>query len=470
MKAVLCARSRSYRGAPRPVFYVLLALVSIGASTATAQPGPALVQRLDSIAGAGVLENRAVGIVAAVVKGKDTLLLKAYGKADVEGGVPMTVDTIIPLGSDTKQFTAAAILQLRDQGKLGLDDEITKWLPDFQTRGNRVTLRRLLDHTSGIANLTEMPELRAMKLLRNPTATRDDVYKVINRYPFQFPTGTMEIYSNSNFWLLGLIIEKASGMTYEDYIEKRIFEPLGMTRSMYCNNSEKVARRASGYGMRSGTPILVPPIVHTGTYAAGALCSTAEDVITWLQALHGGRVLTPKSYVEMITPSKLNDGTSLRYSMGLIVGEDSRGLRYIGHGGGGFGFSSVTRWYTNAKLAVVVLTNSEPDEITAVTERLAAAVLPAPRPAGPFTGDASLLVGSYKGPGRGKDMVIEVTKTPQGIAFSFDGVAAGPLPWVETWTFRRNSSLLTFRRSTNSGPATELRFDTGGDHFILKRQ
>ncbi len=429
-----------------------------------------LIQRLDSIAGAGVRENRAVGITAAVVKGKDTLLLKAYGKSDVEGNVPMTVDTVVPLGSDTKQFTAAAILQLRDQGKLTLDDDITKWLPDFETRGNKVTLRHLLGHTSGIAELGSMQELRAMQLMRNPTATRDDVYKVINRYPFMFPTGTSEIYSNTNFWLLGLVIEKASGMTYEDYIERKIFEPLGMTRSMYCNNSEKVARRASGYGMRSGTPILVPPIVHTGTYAAGAICSTAEDVITWLKALHGGKVLTPTSYGEMIKPATLNDGTRLRYSMGLVVAEDGNGLRFIGHGGGGFGFSSVTRWYPEAQLAVVVLTNSEPDEMTAVTERLAAAVLPAPRPAGRFTGDASLLVGSYKGPGPGKDMVIEVTQTPQGIAFSVNGAPAGPLPWVDGWTFRRNSSLLTFRPSASGGPAPELRFDTGGDHFILKRQ
>ena len=280
----------------------------------------------------------------------------------------------------------------------------------------------------------------------------------------------MEIYSNTNFWLLGLVIEKASGMTYEEYVEKKIFAPLGMTRSMYCNNSEKVARRASGYGMRSGTPILVPPIVHTGTYAAGALCSTAKDMITWLQALHGGKVLTPKSYVEMTAPSKLNDGTPLRYSMGLVIGEDGNGLRFIGHGGGGFGFSSVTRWYPEAKLAVVVLTNSEPDEITAVTERLAAAVLPAPRPASPFTGDASLLVGKYKGLGHAGDMVGEVTQTPQGIAFSANGAPAAALPWVEGWTFRQNSSLLTFRRSANSGPATELRYDTSGDHFILKRQ
>jgi len=171
----------------------------------------------------------------------------------------------------------------------------------------------------------------------------------------------------------------------------------------------------------------------------------------------------------MITPASLNDGTPTRYSMGLSVGEDSRGLRYIGHNGGGFGFSSEARWYPDGKLAVVVLTNSEPDSITATTGDLAAAVLPVPPPAGPFTGDASLLVGTYKGPGRGKEMVIEVTQAPQGIAFTFDGAAVGPLPWVERWTFRRNDSVLIFRRTGNSGPATELRFDTAGGHFILKR-
>ena len=319
--------------------------------------------------------TRSVGIVAAVVGGKDTLLVKfyrAYGKADVEGDVPMTVDTIVPIGSVTKQFTAAAILQLRDQGKLSLDDEITKWLPDFDTRGNKVTLRHLLGHTSGVTDLVEMPELRAMQLMRNPAVTRDDVYKVVSHYAFMFPTGTMQLYSNSNFWLLGLVIEKASGMTYEEYVEKRLFEPLGMTRSMYCNNSENVPRRAYGYGMRPGFPGRIAPVIHTATYAAGAICSTAEDMITWLQALHGGKVLTPKSYVELITPSTLNDGTTLRYSMGLFVGEDSRGLRQIGHDGGGFGFGAVANWYPDAQLAVVVLTNSEPTNIRVVSDDLAA--------------------------------------------------------------------------------------------------
>jgi CubicO group peptidase (beta-lactamase class C family) len=458
------------KAAIHPVVYGLFALVLVGASIATAQPDAALAQRLDAIAGAGVRENRAVGITAAAVRGNETLLLKAYGKSDVEGDAPMTVDTIIQIGSTTKQFTAAALLQLRDQGRLSLDDEITRWLPDFETHGNRVTLRHLLGHTSGVGELGEMPALREMRLMRNPAATLEDVYQVVNRHPFQFPAGTMEIYSNTNFWLLGLIIEKASGMRYGDYIEKKIFEPLGMTRSMHCDRAKNIPRRAYGYGMRAGFARRAADIVHTGTYAAGAICSTAEDMITWLKALHGGKALSPKSYAEMITPSKLNDGTPLRYSMGLMVGQDSRGLNYIGHDGGGFGFSSVANWYPDARLAVVVLTNSEPDTIAAVAADLAAAVLPAPRPAGPFTGDASLLTGKYKGPGRGADMVIDVTRTPEGLGFSLAGGAAAPLSWVEAWTFRRANSLLIFRRTDKSGPATELRFDTGGDHFILKRQ
>jgi hypothetical protein len=222
--------------------------------------------------------------------------------------------------------------------------------------------------------------------------------------------------------------------------------------------------------MRNGMTRRAPDIVHTGTYATGALCSTVEDMVTWLRALHGGKVLSPRSYVEMITPAKLDDGTTLRYGMGETIAEDSHGLRYIGHNGGGFGFSSEARWYPDEQLAVVVLTNSEPDEITVIAEGLAAAVLPAPRAAGPFAGDATLLVGKYKGLAQGGDMVIDVTPTTEGIAVSVNGASATPSPWVDGWRFRYRDVLLTFRRTGNTGPATELRFDTGGDHFILKRE
>ena len=440
----------------------------VGSTAASAQGSAALTQRLDSIAGAEVRANRSVGIVAAAFKGKEKLLLEAYGKADVESNAPMTVATMIPIGSVAKQFTAVAVLQLRDAGELSLDDDVTKWLPELNTGGNRLTLRHLLAHTAGIVELGEMQELRAAQMMRNPSLTRDSVYKVISRYAPEFPAGTIQSYSNTGYWLLGRIIEKASGVTYEEYIEKRIFVPLGMSGSMYCG-SKTVTNRATPYGIRDGVSMRQPEIVHTATYAAGAICSTAGDMITWLQALHGGKVLSAKSYAELIAPAKLNDGTVLRYGMGTVIAEDSHGLRFIGHNGGGFGFSSEARWYPDAQLAVVILTNSEPDAITVATEGIAAAVLPPSRTERQFTSDASPLLGKYKGPAHGGDMVIIVTQSPQGVAFSINGQPAETLPWTQGWTFRKRDVLLSFRVGTTLGRAAELRFDTGGDHYILKR-
>jgi CubicO group peptidase (beta-lactamase class C family) len=447
-----------------------LAFLSIGAADAVAQSDAALRQRLDSIASADVAAKRAVGLVIGVVKGKDQLLLEAYGSADAEGNVAMTANTVIPIASVTKQFTAAAILQLRDAGKLSLDDPMTKWLPEFEARGNGITLRHLLGHAAGITEMGQMQELRAVRLIMNPDVTRDSVYQVISRYAPQFPAGTMQVYSNTGYWLLGRVVEKASGMTYEEYVAKRIFEPLGMTRSMYCDNSKSIPDRAYGHGLQNGVTGRAPSIVYTAVYAAGAICSTAGDMITWLQSLHGGKVLSPTSYAEMIAPYRLADGTPTRYGMGLIVWNDSRGLRQIGHGGGGFGFSSQAWWHPDTQLAVVILTNSEPDNTTAIAEALTAAVLPAGRAAPTFTGDASPLIGTYSGRRGSSEMVIAVTATPQGLAASIDGAAPIPLTWIEGRTFRTQAPQLTFRRDGNSGPASELRFDTGGDHIILKRQ
>jgi hypothetical protein len=244
-----------------------------------------------------------------------------------------------------------------------------------------------------------------------------------------------------------------------------------MSRSMYCENSKQVPNRALGYGIRGGRSGRVPEIAYNGPFAAGAICSTAEDLITWLQALHGGMVLSPKSYAELIAPAKLTDGTALRYGMGTAIAEDANGLRYVGHSGGGFGYSSETRWYPDAKLAVVVLTNSEPDAITMTADGIAATVLPSPlRATVPFTGDPSPLFGSYKGPAHGRDMVVVVvTQAPEGVMFSTNGQPAETLPWVEGWTFRKRDVLMSFRSGATPDRADELRYDTGGDHLILKR-
>ena len=453
----------------RPLLAAAVLAGSVTAAAAQTTDRAALVRQLDSIAGSGILENRAVGLVAAVVRGSDTLLLKGYGKADVEWNVPMPADAVFEIGSVTKQFTAVAILQLRDEGKLSLDDDITKWLPDFDPRGNTLTLRRLLDHTSGMVGLTEMREFGNLVNSRFP---RDSAYALIKRYPFQFPTGEAQIYNNSAFWLLGLVVEKASGMTYEEYVEKKLFEPLGMKRSMYCNSSENVERRAHGYGVQNGLIRRAPTNVHTWPFSAGSLCSTAGDLVTWLKALHGGKVLSPGSYTELITPSKLNDGTPLRYSMGLSVGKDIRGLNYIGHGGSIAGFTAEAGWYPDAQAAIVVLMNTTGNlDPGAVGGELAAELLPWERPVvKQYAGDVTPLLGKYKGPSRGRDMEVVVTQTPQGLAVSTNGAPARPLPWVEGLTFRQGGALLTFRQNGNTGPATELRFSAGGGYYILKRQ
>lgn len=448
-----------------------LVLLATNVAVAAAQlDRAALVTKLDSLAGSGVLENRAAGIAAAVVRGNDTLLLKGYGKADVEWNVAMPADAMFEIGSITKQFTAVALLQLRDDGKLSLDDDITKWLPDYDTRGNKLTLRRLLDHTSGIKGLTEIPEFGILSA--NSRFPRDSAYALIKRYPFEFATGEAQIYNNSAFWLLGLVVEKASGGTYEDYVEKNLFEPLGMKRSMYCNSAENVERRAHGYQVQNGVVRRAPTNVHTWPFSAGSLCSTAGDLVAWLKALHGGKVLAAKSYAEMVTPSKLNDGTPLRYGMGIAVGKDIRGLNFIGHGGGIAGFTSEAVWYPDAQAAIVVLMNSNGNiDPGAVAGELAAELLPWTRPTlKQFTRDAAPLVGRYKGPSRGGEMTVEVTQVPQGIAMSVNGSPARQVQWVDAWTFRQGNTFLHFRRTGDNGAAAELRFDAGGGYYILKRQ
>jgi CubicO group peptidase (beta-lactamase class C family) len=446
--------------------------VTLAVPTAAAQENAALMQRLDSIAGYWVGRNYAVGIVAAVVQGNDTLLMQSYGKADVEWDVPMPLDAMFVIGSVTKQFTAVAVLKLRDEGKLSLDDEITRWLPDFDTRGHTVRLRHLLAHTAGIGDFTEAPEFGSLST--NMHFPRDSAYALLQRTPPQFAPGEIQIYNNSGFWLLGLVIEKASGMTYEDYIEQKIFAPLGMTRSMYCNSLENVPRRAHGYIVSRDSVIRRAwTMVHTWPFAAGSLCSTVGDMVTWLRALHGGRVLAPESYAEFITPATLNDGTPLRYSMGLQVGPDPSGLMYIGHGGRAPGFWVEAGWYPEAQMAVVVMINNvgplDPQEV--VTE-LANEVLgwtwpPRQR----FAGDPAPLVGRYVGQGRGEEMVVEVTPTPQGPAFSISGARPRPIPWIEGLTFGRGLPRLIFRRANGgSGPVTELRFSMPGAHFILSKQ
>ena len=250
-----------------------------------------------------------------------------------------------------------------------------------------------------------------------------------------------------------------------------------MTRSMYCNSFLNVPWRASGYGLQNGVLRRSPMFQYSWLFAPGAICSTAGDLITWLKALHGGKVLSEKSHDEMTAPATLEDGTVLQYGMGIKVGEDYRGLKYIGHGGTAPGFRADAAWYPEGQLAVVVLVNTSPTNLSpaGVVGALAREVLPWRRPVMTYyTGDASILVGRYQHTigGNQGPTVIEVRQTPTGPTFSANGSRPERLPWAGGLTFYPSEPVtLTFRRANgNEGPVIELRRDDAGNHRIFKKQ
>lgn len=450
-----------------------------------AQPAPAqtTIATLDSIAASFVRTNRTVGLVAAVVQGRDTLLHRGYGKADVEWDVPMPADAMFEIGSVSKQFAAVAILQLQDAGKLSVDDALTKWLPTLDTGGRTVTLRHLLTHTAGIARFSEEYEWERNWFI--PGLPRDSAMRLVHLTPFAFTPGEAQAYNNGGFWLLGQVVEKASGLRYEDYLAQRVFTPLGMTRSMFCNSLQHVPRRAHGYGLVNGVLNRAPMVSYTWVSAPGAICSTAADLVTWLQALHGGKVLSPRAYAELTTPARLTDGNTVRYGMGIKVATDFRGVRYIGHGGTAPGFRADAMWYPDTRTAVVVLMNTSAPNLSAADlgARLTRVVVPGTRSMPPFyTGDATAYVGTYRlvRGGNQAQATLVVSSTPAGLAFSMNGSPPQPLPWVgggtfyagetTTLTFTRSGGAATGAAANGTGPYTEVRRDDAGNHAVLVRQ
>jgi len=451
-------------------------LISLSLQALSAAPIAAQMSRaekiavMDSIAESPLIEGRIAGLAVAVIQGTDTLMFEAYGQADMEWDVPMTTDAVFEIGSVTKQFTAAAILKLRDEGKINLDADLTEYLPDYPTQGQRIPVRRLLDHTSGIKGITEMEAFRA---LRGQDLPRDSAVTLFSAEPFDFAPGEALIYNNSAYILLGHIIETVSGRSYEEYVEEELFASLGMTRSSYCSNRDVVERRAHGYQLTEDGLIHRSYTSHVWPFSAGSLCSTTGDLITWLRALHGGQVLPEASYQEMITPAPLNDGTPVRYAMGLSVAPDVRGRPVIAHGGGISGFVSETRYYPKDDLLVVMLVNTAGNlSPSALSNELVDVLLPrASREFRRFTGEADLLVGTYSGPSRGRELTITVTATETGLRAGPEGSRPAALSWDEGWTFRLGSvRIVTFERDGESGPATVMRLDGGGSHYVLRRQ
>jgi D-alanyl-D-alanine carboxypeptidase len=204
----------------------------------------ALVARIDSIVSAPIDQGKVAGASIAVVRGSDTIAVRGFGRASLELDVPTPPHAIYEIGSVTKQFTASAILQLVEQGKVDLDADVRTYLPDYNSQGRRIPVRRLMDHTSGIKGYTEMPEFGTLASQKLP---RDTLVTLFSKQPFDFEPGEELIYNNSAYFLLGLIIEKVSGQPYAEYIKEHLFRPAGMVDAQYCSERSVQARKVQGY-------------------------------------------------------------------------------------------------------------------------------------------------------------------------------------------------------------------------------
>jgi D-alanyl-D-alanine carboxypeptidase len=323
---------------------------------------------------------------AAILVARDgrVLMRKAYGSANVELGVPLRPEHVFRLGSITKQFTAVAALMLVDEGKVSLNDEITRWYPDYPTHGRRITVEHLLTHTSGIQSYTGMPTYVAG--MRRDLTT-DELIAVFRDQPMEFAPGERWNYNNSGYALLGGIIEKVSGMSYADFIRTRIFEPLGMRHSYYETASAIIPGRVSGYDRTpEGIIRAANWLSMTQPYAAGSLISTVDDLLLWNRAVAEGRMLKPETWRRAFSAYRLSDGLSAGYGYGWFVGE-AAGRPSIEHGGDINGFSSNGLWIPSECLHVIVLSNREREgerNADEISRQIATRLLGAPTPPPPF--------------------------------------------------------------------------------------
>lgn len=344
----------------------IVALAALGCApvpgAAKSETSP-VAARVDSLVAAFQRTTDAPGVSVAVVRGRDTLAVRGYGLADRENRVPATAETVFPIASLTKQFTAAAVMKLVEEWRLALDDSIGKHLPGLPREWHGMRVRQLLNHTSGIP---------AHPVLLPDDLAPDSVLALAAKEPLESAPGTRWSYSNTGYLVLGLLIEKVSGESYAAYLDRTMLRPHGLAATHYCGSRA----HATGYARRD-TVVAMPPTRMKPVFAAGALCSTAGDVAKWSHALALGRVVSPASWQRMTTPEgAARDGG---YGYGLIV-QPVEGRLVVGHGGELEGFRSSSAYLPGDTLAVVVLTNLASESATPLLLDIVRAALQASPP------------------------------------------------------------------------------------------
>ena len=439
-------------------------------SAASQQPAKNVAAaRVDSLANAFLATTHTPAVSIAVLRGSDTLVMKGYGEASVERHRPATASTVYRIGSITKQFTASEIMRLAQQGKLSIDDPITKYLPDVPTHGRTITIRRLLNHTSGIHNYTAE---KAWRSTWGQTLSPRQIVAFVDNDSLDFTPGDRWSYSNTGYVLLGMIIEKVTGEPYANYLQHDLFRPLGLTQTSYCPTRPSDPMFADGYSVGSGSAKPAEFLDMTHPHAAGALCSTVRDLVKWQRELEGGRVVNAKSFALMTTPDTLNDGKRLVYGFGLGVGKLGT-HKQIGHNGGINGFTTASNWYPDDSVNIAVFSNTEagPDELA---DNIARTVFdmplhqrPKPVAAVPLPDSIrDRVAGIYDlAPPNGGKFVIHVMVENGQVFTQAEGPGQGKFPLIyagdATFGAQFDPSLrLTF--ITENGKVTKARLEQGG--------
>ena len=316
------------------------------------------------------------GLSLLIAKDGQTIYKVGLGMADLENNVKVTPNHVFEIGSITKQFTAVSILMLEEQGKLSINDDITKYIKDYPTQGKTITIHHLLNHTSGIKSYTNMPSFREHA---RTDMTPTELIDVFKNEPMEFDPGTQYNYNNSGYILLGHIIELVSGQSYADFISTNIFEKLGMTNSYYGSMTQLIPNRARGYSQTDSGYRNANYLSLTLPYAAGSIMSTTEDLLKWQNALSANSFISQNTLNKAINGSQLNTGETIPYGYGWIKG-NIRGSKTYEHSGGIFGYSSNGIFLPEENMYVIGLTNCDCGNVGAITTNVAAIALGKPFP------------------------------------------------------------------------------------------
>jgi CubicO group peptidase (beta-lactamase class C family) len=353
----------------RKITQIVIALVLATGALPQAQDGDPTSAQVNNVVEAQRKAQRIPGVSLAVCRDGKIVKASGYGIANLEWDIPVTPETIFQTGSVGKQFTATAVMMLVEEGKIALDDKIAKLIAEAPATWNDVTIRSLLTHTSGIADYGGEEDTMAKGVINfRRDYTEQELVEAFAKMPRDFPAGEKWNYSNTGYVLLGVIIHRVTGKFYGDFLQERIFKPLGMTSTRIISEADIVPQRSSGYRLVKGewkNQEWVSPTLNTT--ADGALYTNVLDLAKWDSALYTTKLIKKSSLDTMWTPVKLTNGKTYPYGFGWDL-ENKQGHRAVSHDGAWQGFTMSLSRYLDERLTVIVMTNldsdnSKPEEI-----------------------------------------------------------------------------------------------------------